>query len=53
MAAGNLPDVVSIDQPKPAGRGDHEPVEDVGLRHLQHVLEGVDLGAAGAQHRRP
>ena len=45
--------LVGVDEAQAAVGGDHDPVEDVDLRHLQHVLEGADRGAAAAQHRRP
>jgi uncharacterized protein (DUF885 family) len=53
MAPGDLAHLVCVDETQAAIGGDHDPVEDVDLRYLQHVLEGTDRGTATAQHRRP
>ena len=53
VAPRDLPHVVGVDETEAVLGGDHDPVEDIDLGYLQHVLEGPDLRAGTAEHRRP
>ena len=52
VAAGDLLDPVRVDEPQPGAGVDHDPVEQVQLRHLKHVLQRADLVPAGRKHSR-
>src|SRR6202035_5418348 len=45
-------DLLRVDEPQPPVGSDHDAVEQVELRHLEHVLQGADLVAAAAEHGR-
>jgi len=51
LAPGDHADLIGVDEPQAVLGGDHDPVEEVEVGHLKHMLEGADLGAGTAQHR--